>query len=122
MALITCPECGKQISDKARPVFLSRDDRIKAHFLICVLALFLYRRLEKKLGEKFTTDEITSCLKNMLFHEIPREGYIPAYTRSDLTDALHQAFNFSTDYEFLSLSDFRKIFKLTKAHGKLCKI
>ena len=101
---------------KARPVFLSRDDRIKAHFIVCFLALFLYRRLEKTIGEKYTTSAITECLRNMLFHEIPREGYIPAYTRTDLTDALHSAFGFSTDFEFVSLSDFRKIFKRTQKH------
>ena len=106
---------------KARPVFLSRDDRIKAHFITCFLALFLYRQLEKRLGDKFTTKEITSCLKNMTFHEVPREGYIPVYERTDLTDALHASFGFSTDYEFIPLSNLRKIFRHTKRNETLCK-
>lgn len=106
---------------KARPVFLSRNDRIKAHFITCFLALFLYRQLEKRLGEKFTTKEITSCLKNMTFHEVPREGYIPAYERTDLTDVLHASFGFSTDYEFIPLSNLRKIFRHTKRNETLCK-
>lgn len=106
---------------KTRPVFLSRNDRIKAHFIICFLALFIYRQLEKRLGEKFTTKEITSCLKNMTFHEVPREGYIPAYERTDLTDVLHASFGFSTDYEFIPLSNLRKIFRHTKRNETLCK-
>ena len=101
---------------KARPVYLSRDDRIKAHFITCFLALFIFRRLEKELNERFTAREITTCLKGMIFHEIPREGYIPAYERTDLTDALHSAFGFSTDSEFISLSNLRKIFRFTKKH------
>lgn len=106
---------------KARPVFLSRDDRIKAHFITCFLALFLYRQLEKELSDQFTTRDITSCLKKMMFYEVPREGYIPAYERTDLTDALHTAFGFSTDYEFIPLSALRKIFRLTKKADTLCK-
>ena len=33
---------------KARPVYLSREDRIRAHFFICFLSLMIYRYLEKK--------------------------------------------------------------------------
>ena len=100
---------------KARPVFLSRDDRIKAHFMICFLSLFLFRQLEKRLDERFTSSEITSCLRSMRFVEIPREGYSPAYTRSDLTDSLHSSFGFCTDFRFISYSSFRKIFISSKS-------
>ena len=50
---------------KARPVFHSREDRIKTHFMICYVALLIYRILEKKLGYKYTTNEIIETLKNM---------------------------------------------------------
>ena len=39
---------------KSRPVYLSRDDRITAHFTTCFLALTVYRYLEKRLNERFT--------------------------------------------------------------------
>jgi transposase len=55
---------------KARPVYLSRDDRIKAHFTTCFLALTIYRYLEKKLDEKFTSSEIISGLRGMNFLEV----------------------------------------------------
>lgn len=99
---------------KARPVYLSKDERIQAHFMICFLSLFLFRQLEKRLNDAFTVSEITTALRSICFTEIPREGYSPAYKRTDLTDALHAAFGFYTDYEFMSLSRFRKIFKDTK--------
>lgn len=50
---------------KARPVFHSREDRIKTHFMICYVALLIYRILEKKLGYIYTTNEIIETLKNM---------------------------------------------------------
>lgn len=99
---------------KARPVYLSRDDRITAHFTTCFLALVLYRLLEKKLGEKFKTCEIIHGLRNMNFYEIIGDGFIPTYTRTDFTDALHEAFGFRTDYQIVSTKQMKKIFKDTK--------
>jgi transposase len=99
---------------KARPVFLSRDDRIKAHFTTCFLALLLFRLLEKKLGDKYTCSEIIDTLAEMNFFDLKGRGYSPSYTRTDLTDALHDAFGFRTDYEITAPSAMKKIFKLTK--------
>ena len=99
---------------KARPVYLSRDDRIKAHFTTCFLALTLYRYLEKRLGEKFTTEEIITGLQEMNFYSVFGKGYIPTYTRTDFTDALHEAFGFRTDYQIVSDKNMKKIFKDTK--------
>ena len=77
---------------EARPVYLQRDDRIKAHFLNCFLALFFYRYFEKEVNRgynHFTTNEIISTLSEMNFLSITGEGYIPTYTRTDLTNAHH---------------------------------
>ena len=99
---------------KARPVYLSRDDRIKAHFTTCFLSLTLYRYLEKQLNGGFTSSEIISQLRDMNFYSIPGEGYIPTYTRTDFTDALHEAFGFRTDYQIVTAKQMKKIFKDTK--------
>jgi len=99
---------------KARPVYLSRDDRIKAHFTTCFLALTLYRFLEKRLGDAFTSHEIISGLRDMNFYAVTGEGFIPTYTRTDFTDALHDAFGFRTDYQIVSNKNFKNIFKQTK--------
>lgn len=99
---------------KARPVYLSRDDRITAHFITCFISLVIYRLLEKKLNDKYTCREIVDGLRAMNFLEIKGEGYIPTYTRTDFTDDLHEAFGFRTDYQIVSASQMKKIIKSTK--------
>jgi transposase len=99
---------------KARPVYLSRDDRIQAHFTSCFLALTLFRYLEKRLGEKFTSHDIVTGLREMNFYSVPAEGFIPTYTRTDLTDALHEVFGFRTDYQIISTKQMKINYKDTK--------
>ena len=94
----------------ARPVNLSREDRIKAHFMTCFISLFIYRLLEKKLNYKFTTSQILETLRGMNVLEIKGDGYIPEYIRTNITDELHELFNFRTDYEIITYKDFKKIF------------
>ncbi len=99
---------------KASPVYLSRDDRIEAHFNTCFLSMVLYRYLEKRLGERFTCREIIQGLRDMNFQEIIGDGYTPSYTRTDFTDALHDTFGFRTDYQIVSNRQMKKILKDTK--------
>lgn len=98
----------------ARPVNLSREDRIKSHFLTCFIALLIYRILEKKLNYNYTTSEILKTIRNMDVLESKGDGYIPEYVRTDLTDNLHDIFGFRTDYEINTYKDFKKIFELIK--------
>jgi transposase len=95
----------------ARPVNLSREDRIKAHFMTCFISLFIYRLLEKKLNNKYTTSQILDTLRNMKMLETKGDGYEPEYIRTDLTDDLHEIFKFRTDYEINTYKDFKKIFE-----------
>ncbi len=98
-----------------RPVYLSRDDRIEAHFMTCFISLVIYRLLEKKLNGKYTCHEIINGLREMDFLEVKGDGYIPTYTRTDFTDNLHEAFGFRTDYQIVSTSQMKKILKSTKS-------
>ena len=101
---------------EARPVYVQRDDRIKAHFLTCYISLLVYRLLEKKLGEVFTCSQILETLRGMNMTLLSKNsGYIPSYKRTLLTDALHDVFGFRTDYEFISKSSMRNIIKETKS-------
>jgi len=100
---------------KARPVYLSRDDRITAHFIICFIALVVYRLLEKRLGEQYTCSEIVQGLRDMNFYEVKGEGFVPTYTRTDFTDGLHDVFGFRTDYQILPMRQMKNIFKATKS-------
>ena len=99
---------------KARPVYLSKEDRIMAHFTTCFTALVIYRILEKKLNEKYTCEEIMKTLRTMDMMIAPGEGYIPTYTRTVLTDTLHETFGFRTDYQIISQKNMRKILNQTK--------
>lgn len=99
---------------KARPVYLSRDDRITAHFTTCFLSLVLLRFLERKLEEKYSSSKIIDCLREMNFMESIGNGYIPTYTRTDLTDDLHDKFGFRTDYQIITNHSLKKIFKKIK--------
>lgn len=100
---------------RSRPVFVRKDERIKAHFLTCFLSLLVYRILEKKLDESYTCPEIIETLRGMSVLEYAGEGYIPAYTRTELTDQLHDVFGFRTDTEIIDQKRMKKILKQTKS-------
>lgn len=100
---------------EARPAFVRREDRIKAHFMVCYISLIVYRLLEKKVGGKYTCNQIISTLRSMQMTLLTSAGsYIPSYTRTKLTDTLHQAFGFRTDYEIITKTSMRTIIKNTK--------
>ncbi len=98
----------------ARPVYLHRDDRIKAHFLTCFISLIIYRILEKQLGERFTCEEIISTLRKMNMRDVGEYGYIPNYTRTELTDALHENAGFRTDTELTTPKAMAGIIRRSK--------
>ena len=99
---------------KARPVYLSRDDRITAHFTTCFLALVLHRYLEKELEEKYTATQIIDTLRNMNLIKHNEDGYIPVFTRTDITDDLHKKFDFRIDYEIVNKKNLKNILKKIK--------
>ena len=106
---------------EARPVYVRRDDRIKAHFLTCFLSLLIYKYLEKKVnrgGKHFTTEEIVDTLRSMNFLSIAGEGYVPTYTRTDLTNNLHGSAGFRTDTQIVTKQKMRSIIAQTKKREK----
>lgn len=98
----------------ARPVNVRREDRIKAHFLTCFLALLVYRLLKKRLKEQYTCEEILDTLEGMNFADIEEQGYIPLYSRETITDDLHEVCGFRTDYQFISKRKMKAIQKQSK--------
>ena len=103
----------------ARPVYLRDDDRIKAHFLICFMALLFFRILENKLEYKYTADQIVGTMKKMNLTLLEGYGYIPSYTRTDITDDLHKLFGFRTDYQITKKQKMRNIIHQTKDKKKI---
>ena len=100
---------------EARPAYVSLRDHIEAHFLTCYLALVLYRYLEKRLGGRFTCSQLIGTLQDMSVREVLGEGYLPNYMRTDITDALHDAFGFRTDFHIITSKQMKKIVRSSKA-------
>ena len=105
----------------SRPVYLSRDDRIRAHFMTCFLALTLYRFLELRLDKRFTCHQIIDGLKNMNFHKIKSEGFIPTYEYDEFMEALHAEFPFKTNMQIIPTQEMKNIFKTSRNRKALLK-
>lgn len=90
-------------------VHLSREDRIKGHFITCYLSLFIYRYLEHQLNDKYTVHEIVSKLQEMKMLEHKGKGYEPLQDRDNLTDDLHRFLGLNTDTEIVSYKKIKKI-------------
>ena len=97
---------------KARPVFLQKEERIRAHFTICFLSLLIYRILEKeKLQDKYTAQEIITTLKDMVTNKIEGIGYNQLYKKTEITTDLNNNYDFNLDKEFIGIKNMKKILK-----------
>lgn len=105
---------------EARPVYLNRQDRILAHFITCFISLIVYRYLEKKLDNKYTIDQILPTLQEMDFVKYEGKGYQPVYTRTELTDDLHEAFGFCTSKQIVPIQKMKNICSTRK--NRLCNV
>ena len=94
--------------------YLQEEHRIKAHFLICFLALLSYRLLEKKSGYEYTCEEILGILKGMNLDELREQEFVPLYQRKKITDKFHEVCGFRTDNEFITKSQMKTIQKKSK--------
>lgn len=84
---------------EARPVFLSRQDRIKTHFLICFLAMVILKILQRQIieanpesykQEPLPIDHLIDTLRDIRFAQLEGHGYLPMFTRTALTDQLQE--------------------------------
>lgn len=107
---------------KARPAFVWTDEHIRAHFLICFIALLIYRILEKKVynhleaddKEAFTANKLLGEIRKMRVNYVKGVGYKPDYTRTNLTDAMHKWAGFRTDTEIVTQAKIKKIVQMVK--------
>lgn len=99
---------------EARPVYVKRQERILAHFITCFIALIIYKYLEKKLDDKYTINQILPTLQEMDFVRYEGKGCQPIYTRTELTDDLHNAFGFCTSKQIIPTKKMRNICSQTK--------
>ena len=102
---------------KSRPVYVQKEEHIKAHFLTCYLALLIYRILEQKLnsnGQHFTTREIIDTLRNMNLFKLNEIGFASNYSNSQLLETLCCEFNLPLNKQAYRIDKIKKIIKQTK--------
>lgn len=87
----------------------SKIEPMTSLFLIDYLASLIYKVLEKKLNYKYSLSKILKTLTRMKVHVSIKDCYIPLYIRTNITDDLHDAFGFRTDYEILNYKYINKI-------------
>ena len=107
----------------ARPVFLSRPDRIRSHFLVCFLAMVSLKTLQKQLTQAnpeaykanpLTIDSLINTLRDIRFDHFPGIGYRPLFTRNELTDNLQKLANISIDTEIVKQTTMKKLYRSVK--------
>ena len=98
----------------ARPVFLRKPERIRAHFLICYTALLIYRLMECKLDDNLThvtTSNLIKTLRNMNVVNMDDMYYKSIYSGSQALDALERCFELQLNRKYYRTSDLNKIVK-----------
>lgn len=98
----------------ARPVFLRKPERIRAHFLICYIALLIYRLMECKLDDNLThvtTSNLIKTLRNMNVVNMDDMYYKSIYSGSQALDALERCFELQLNRKYYRPSDLNKIVK-----------
>lgn len=98
----------------ARPVFLRKPERIRAHFLICYTALLIYRLMECKVDDNLThvtTSNLIKTLRNMNVVNMDDMYYKSIYSGSQALDALERCFELQLNRKYYRPSDLNKIVK-----------
>ena len=104
----------------ARPVYLSRQDRIKSHFLICFLSMVIVKTLQRQVQEAYpeaykenplTIDSLIDTLKGFRFGLLPQKRYQPMFERTDLTDQLQQMAGINLNGRVISDAKMRAAYK-----------
>jgi len=93
---------------EARPVYLSREDRIQAHFLICFVALVIARILQYRVKKKYNASRILESLSKVCCSHIKENYYLFDY-RDEVTDAVGKALDIDFTKKFMRLGDIKKI-------------
>ena len=92
----------------ARPVYCSTESRIRAHFLVCYVALLAMRLMQLDTGRKYSAAQISEALAGVTGHLMDRNLYLFDY-RTDLTDELAGAVGIDLSRQVLTRGQIRSI-------------
>jgi hypothetical protein len=98
---------------EARPVYVSRKERINAHFLICFISLVIIRILQKQTGRRYSCDAITDCL-NRISCSLEQENLYMFDYRSEIADEIGKAVNIDFSKKRLRLGEIKGIIASSK--------
>lgn len=98
---------------KTRPVYVSRHDRIHAHFLICYISLVIIRLIHKRMGGKYSTAKIINELKNIACSPEAKNLFLFDY-RTDVTDEIGEVMGFDFTKKRLSRLEIKKFLAAAK--------
>lgn len=107
----------------ARPVYLSRQDRIKSHFLICFLAMVILKMLQKQIIDKYpeaykdsplTIDSLIDTLRDIRFDKLPKHYYRPLFEPTLLTAQLQELYGIDINKEIISTPKMKAIYRKMK--------
>lgn len=105
---------------EARPVYLQREDRIKAHFAICFVSLLLLKAFQKQINEglgeeeKYSTEQIINALSGMDYNIVRGTGYIPAYSATHLRTRCCEVAKVPIDRQIVLRRKMRQYLKALK--------
>lgn len=96
-----------------RPVYLSRQDHIEAHFLICFIALVIARLLALCLGNQYSIARIAESLNKASGSRLEENWFV--FNHSDeITRSIGEALDVDLSRKYLKLGDIKKILGATK--------
>ena len=94
---------------KSRPVYLSREERINAHFLICFIALVVMRLIQKQTAYKYSPEVLIETMKDISCSHEGGNLFLFDY-RSDVADDLGDAFGIDFSMQRLTRGEIKKNF------------
>lgn len=97
-----------------RPVYVRNPQRITAHFFICFLALLILKIMQKQHQGIFPIGQIRKALSDMNLVKLEAFGYIPAFNRSRLTDAIQDAAKIHIDKQINTMSQIRNAYRTAR--------
>lgn len=102
----------------ARPVYLRREDRIRAHFAICFVALLLLKAFQRQVNEgldedsRYSSEQIISALAGMKYNVVRGTGFVPAYSATALRSRCCETANLPIDRQIVLNRKMRQYIKM----------
>ena len=93
-----------------RPVWVSRNDHIQAHFLTCFISLVIIRLIEKQLNNKYSFNQIIESIRNYNSVNVDHDIYLQSF-KNEIIEAFEQTYNIDLSKKFKTLSEIKKILK-----------